>query len=89
MLKLSIISECSYSIIKLTQDALKELIEINSCKYCVEVATHLKVHVIGQTFYYDDVDEQVINIEVGQVFQFLPAGRDHHWACCFRLLVHR
>ena len=41
VLKLSIISECSFSIIKLTQDALKELLEINSCKYYVEVATHL------------------------------------------------
>ena len=40
VLKLSIISECSFSIIKLTQDALKELLEINSCKYDVEVATH-------------------------------------------------
>ena len=62
MLKLSIISECSYSIIKLTQDALKELIEINSCKYCVEVATHLKVHVIGQTLYCMNV-VNVIKIE--------------------------
>ena len=40
VLKLSIVSECTYSIIKLTQDAFKELLEINSCKYVVEVATH-------------------------------------------------
>ena len=41
VLKLLIISECFDSIIKLTQDALKELLEINSCRYYVEIATHL------------------------------------------------
>ena len=40
VLKLLPISECTFRIIKLTQDALKELIVINSCKYDVEVATH-------------------------------------------------
>ena len=43
VLKLFIISECFDLIIKLTQDALKELLEINSCKYYVEIASHLNV----------------------------------------------
>ena len=43
VVKLSIVSEVLFSIIKLTQDALKELIETNCCKYAYEVATHLKV----------------------------------------------
>ena len=40
-MKLSIISECISSIIKLAQDALKELEEINSCEYIYLIATHL------------------------------------------------
>ena len=43
MLKLIVVSEVVSSIIKLTQDALKELIETNCYKYTYEVATHLKV----------------------------------------------
>ena len=41
VLKLSIVSDFFYAVIKLTQDALKELVEITSCKYYIEVATHL------------------------------------------------
>ena len=36
-----VVSECFFSIIKLARDALKELIETNSGKYAIEVATHL------------------------------------------------
>ena len=44
VVNLSNVSEVLSSIIiKLTQDALKELIEINCCKYYREVATHLNV----------------------------------------------
>ena len=52
VVKVSIFSECSLieqficiknRIVKLTNDAFKELIEINSCKYNFEVAIHLKV----------------------------------------------
>ena len=44
VVNLSIVSEVLSSIIiKLTQDALKELIEINCCMYYREVATHLNV----------------------------------------------
>ena len=52
VVKVLIISECSLieqficiknQIIKLTNDAFKELIEINSCKYTFKVATHLNV----------------------------------------------
>ena len=43
VLKVYIISECFSSIIKLAQDALKELVEFNSCKYDSLVATHLIV----------------------------------------------
>ena len=43
VLKLIIVSECLFAIIKLTQDALKELIEMICCKYYREVATHLNV----------------------------------------------
>ena len=40
MLKLPIISECFCLITKLARDAVKELIETNSSKYAIEVATH-------------------------------------------------
>ena len=43
VVKLSVVSEVLFSIIKLTQDALKELIETICCKYYLEVATHLNV----------------------------------------------
>ena len=42
MLKVSIVSECVFTIIKLAQDALKELVRIKSCKYESLVATPLK-----------------------------------------------
>ena len=42
VLKVSIVSECVFTIIKLAQDALKELVRIKSCKYESLVATHLK-----------------------------------------------
>ena len=41
VLEVSIISECIIRIIKLAQDALKELVEINSCEYDNLIATHL------------------------------------------------
>ena len=47
VLKLIVVSEVMSSIIKLTQDALKELIETNCCKYAYEVATHLKYLFVG------------------------------------------
>ena len=52
VVKVLIISECSLieqfilvknRIVKLTNDAFKELIEINSCKYTFEVATHFNI----------------------------------------------
>ena len=42
VLKVSIVSECVFTIIKLAQDALKELVRIKSCKYDYLVATPLK-----------------------------------------------
>ena len=33
----------SFSILKLAHDALKELVGTNSCKYLIEVATHINV----------------------------------------------
>ena len=42
VLKVSIVSECVFTIIKLAQDALKELVRIKSCKYESLVATPLK-----------------------------------------------
>ena len=43
VVKLLIVSEVVFSIIKLAQDALRELVEINSCEYEYLVATHLIV----------------------------------------------
>ena len=40
-MKLLIISECIVSIIKLARDALRELVEFNSCKYDSLIATYL------------------------------------------------
>ena len=82
VVKLSIVSEVLFSIIKLTQDALKELIEMICCKYYHEVATHLNVPL---------QDKLVANkeIEVGHSLSIQPAGREHPWARRFRLLVYR
>ena len=44
-----VVSECFFSIIKLAQDALKELVKTKSCKYDSLVATHLNVYRLGQT----------------------------------------
>ena len=41
VLEVFINSECICSIIKLAQDAIKELVEINSCEYDSLIATHL------------------------------------------------
>ena len=49
VLKLFELFQSNLAIIKLTQDALKELIETNCCKYAYEVATHLKYLFVGQT----------------------------------------
>ena len=61
-----------FAIIKLTQDALKELIEMICCKYYHEVATHLNVPL---------QDKLTANkeIEVGHSLSIQPAGRDHPW----------
>ena len=64
VLKLIVVSEVVSSIIKLTQDALKELIETNCCKYAYEVATHLKVPICrtnlpGHTL---SINQQGVNI---------------------------
>ena len=77
-----VVSEVSLVIIKLTQDALKELIEMICCKYYREVATHLNVPL---------QDKLVANkeIEVGHSLSIQPAGREHPWARRFRLLVYR
>ena len=40
VVKLFIISEYIHSIIKLAQDAFRELVEFNSCKYDYLIATH-------------------------------------------------
>ena len=40
VLKFIVVSEVSSIVIKLARDALKELIETNSSKYAIEVATH-------------------------------------------------
>ena len=54
-----------FSIVKLAHDVLKELVGTNSCKYSIEVATHLKCTFIGQTlFAFKCIDAiQVIKIE--------------------------
>ena len=77
VLILIIVSEVVSSIIKLTQDALKELIEMICCKYYREVATHLNVPLQDKL-----VHELVANkeIEVGHSLSIQPAGRDHPWA---------
>ena len=77
-----VVSEVSLVVIKLTQDALKELIEMICCKYYHEVATHLNVPL---------QDKLVANkeIEVGHSLSIQPAGREHPWARRFRLLVYR
>ena len=82
VLKLIVVLEVVSSIIKLTQDALKELIEMICCKYYGEVATHLNVPL---------QDKLVANkeIEVGHSLSIQPAGREHPWARRFRLLVYR
>ena len=49
VVKLSVVSEVLFSIIKLTQDTRMELIETICCKYYLEVATHLNVPFVGQT----------------------------------------
>ena len=76
VLKLIVVSEVVSSIIKLTQDALKELIETNCCKYAYEVATHLKYLFVGQTCL------DLIKIEVGHSLSIQPAGHDHPWVRC-------
>ena len=43
VVKLLIVSEVVFSIIKLALDAFRELVEINSCEYEYLVATHLIV----------------------------------------------
>ena len=43
VVKLLIVSEVVFSIIKLAQDALRELVETNSCENEYLVATHLIV----------------------------------------------
>ena len=55
----------SFSIVKLAHDVLKELVGTNSCKYSLEVATHLKCAFIGQTLVaFKCIDAiQVIKIE--------------------------
>ena len=73
VLKLIVVSEVVSSIIKLTQDALKELIETNCCKYAYEVATHLKVPICRTNLFLFLIK----NHEVGQVFPFRSAGRVH------------
>ena len=73
VLKLIVVSEVVSSIIKLTQDALKELIETNCCKYAYEVATHLKYLFVGQTCL------DLIKIESWSQSFHQPAGREHPW----------
>ena len=72
-------------------DALKELVETNSCEYYQRLPPNNRVFVRINFFLCSPVLLLRVNkvYEVGQVFPLLLAGREHHWAHLLDIRVYR